>query len=84
MMRRRRRWRTTTRKDNDKEFRCHDDDDYEEEAYDNNNSLLVVGIGVELIVERRGRSRDIIIIRIGPIGHYIIHRTQHTILIATS
>mmetsp|Transcript_11215 Transcript_11215/g.12620 ORF Transcript_11215/g.12620 Transcript_11215/m.12620 type:complete len:89 (-) Transcript_11215:48-314(-) len=35
------------------------------------------------IGERRGRCSGIIIIRMGPIGLYIIHSTRHTILIAT-
>merc|ERR1712238_515927 len=35
------------------------------------------------IGERRGRCSGIIIIRMGPIGRYIIHCTWHTILIAT-
>ena len=34
--------------------------------------------------ERRGRSSSIIIIRMVPVGQYIIHRTRHTILIVTS
>ena len=34
--------------------------------------------------EKRGRRCGIIIIRMVPIGLYIIHRTWHTILIATS
>ena len=33
--------------------------------------------------ERRGGCSCIIIIRMGPIGRYIIHYTRHTILIAT-
>ena len=46
--------------------------------------IYIVGYCTHAVpMERRGRCSGVIIIRISPIGRYIIHSTWHTILIAT-